>query len=226
MSKYTFTFLGDSHTRNWSYARDNNLVPDYMQIQQVIVESSKSAQGLHKDRKVELFLDQIQEPANYIALSFGEVDIGYAMWSRMKRNGTSVQEEVEYATDGLIKFAVCCKQFADEVVFLSPIIPLIADYFNYNMRKPATAVPGRTLRQQVEVPIEERTECTMYFEELLKADSQFQVISINNELRNPQTGIIKDEYIDLGSGWHLPSTLAIELWSSAIYNSFIEEGRL
>ena len=106
----TLYIVGDSHVECFKYAAKRNPLDEELHILSSFMSPGKTAQGLHRERNQKHFMNRVASDLakgkpDYIATSFGEIDCGFTLWSRMAKNGTSIAEEIEYAINGILLLA-------------------------------------------------------------------------------------------------------------------------
>lgn len=216
--------IGDSHTEIWPFSKTRNLADEYFNITGWIYAPSKTAQGLAKKENFKLFSSRViahNEKIDYLGIHLGEVDCGYTIWSRMLRENTTKEEEINFAINNVEGLAIYLKKHVGNIILMSPIIPLIESYEEggYKAVKTASPVPGRIKRREVKWSHKERTDLVLLFEEslnLVANRNNFMTASINNKLLDPKTSVVKKEYMNLGAGWHLPKRISSQLWIEEI----------
>jgi len=222
------SFVGDSHVNLWRYIKKNDLCAP-LKIVQVAGKAGKTAQGLAKPSNADWFLNKISGGLNYLGINFGEVDCAFAIWSRMAQNQSSKQQEINFAVSQIEQFALKAQSLKTEnIVILSPIIPLVKSYSDngylkyVDTKKMAiskdTANKARQKRLRVKASHKERTGLVLSFEEALRTmaySNMFKFMTINHLLLDPKKSIVKDKFMDLGGGWHLPVEISAPMWVSS-----------
>jgi len=219
--KINIFFVGDSHLDTWAYANKNNIGTDVLNIVKIVSLAGKTAQGLAKINNRNIFLGPFKKyegTIDFLAINFGEVDCGYALWSRMNIHNTTKQQEIDFAMKGiqlLIDEARAIKPC--NIILMAPIIPLIAQYSN----RDAEIVRRR---REVLANHKERTNLVLAFSkrlQIMAKTNKFEYVSVNDILLDKRTGVVKEEYTNLGAGWHLAPRVGASIWVNQMIKTLI-----
>jgi len=216
--------VGDSHAECFKMAtKQDDLLLNFVGAAAM---PGKSAQGLNKQNNLDLCMNRLrllqEDRIEYLGLLFGEIDCAYTILSRMGRNGTTEEEEMDFAINGIMKVARhLSTEKSKRTIILLPIIPLISDY----------SKPGifTTLAQRMQdlAPYKERTNRLLLFNKKLEDQAIAQgylVADINNRLLDLDTGVAKEEYQDNKAAWHhLGMKNALLFWTEEIVRIVIGE---
>jgi len=227
--------VGDSHSNIWRPGYRKLILNNTFTVVENTWATSKTAQGLAKQENLNIFLKKLRETKediDYFIIQLGEVDCAYALWSRMNRNGTTKETEVDFAIKQLENLAINARKYTDKIILLSPIIPIIEAYKEGTYRGSHGHIQGRERRNEIKATHKERTDLCLLFERKLKDMANingFKVASINHILLDKTTGLIKKQYMNLGDSWHLKIKDSIRLWVNEISKTIerdIQETRL
>lgn len=210
--------IGDSHPIELQKAINKNkyIESDYFRYKAIVSIPEKTAQGLSKRGNRDLYVNKIAEHIKesvYLGMLFGEIDCAYTIQSRMKRNDTIEDEEIEYSVSQLIDFGRELSKSNLHVFFMGPIIPLMKNYKGKN-------IPNLILkRRESDRSHKERTLTVLKFNEKLEEESKnnnFGYISINDELIDKETMVAKEFYQKRSYFHHLNAEHSMKLWSNEI----------
>lgn len=202
--------IGDSHTAH--IKKFNN---PYINITTLKIGGA-TAQGLlnyNSSRKtltkiLKFFNTHDYKKYNYIFLCFGEVDCNSAIWYYKNKYKTSLNTQLDRSIDNyenFIKTYILTRFNKDKIILMSPILPNVPDSM-YNKQRPS-------LRTEMFINQQDRTMLTDKFSQKLLQmanKNNYTVITINDKLRDINTGLIKEKYFTASA--HLPSLESINLW--------------
>jgi len=209
--------IGDSHVYDLIALKNNTAYG--FELLKVIPFPGKTAQGLNKDRNIDIYLDKLmscKEEIEMVGVCLGEIDCATTLWTRQEMHGTSLNDELLYAIQGMRLLAQKLEEELDvEVFFMGPILPLIKDY-------KAEEIPKiiRT-RRDIDVPYGRRIQAAKILNRYLKKECKnrgYKYISINNEIYDEKTGWPKEYFLDPNNRFyhHLKAKDSIRLWSKEL----------
>ena len=209
---------GDSHTRVFNYCNDfqNKITFN------VCFVSGATAQGAvnpnSKTNALNIFKEKIYNTtADKLLIMLGEVDCGFVIWVRSKRNNISVDEQINTSVKNLFTFLdniiKTTKYTNNDIIVCGSILPTIKDSTDKKYLRGA--------RSEVNVSQLKRTEKTIEYNNLLKKRCNkcgYKYIDITKEIIG-SNGIVKDKYLSTDKNdHHLANNKTYNLWLSKIVN--------
>ena len=205
--------IGDSHIKHFKNQKTKLI--EYT----VVRTGGASAQGLTNLnskrktlKKIQKFFNSNTKKFDYVILCFGEVDCNATMWYYKEKYNQTINQALErtlvnYRT--FINTYILSRFNRQQIIIFNPILPTVSDNYpqTYEIRKLITATQ------------KERTNLTDEFSNRLKimADNNtWTLLSINNFIRNNNTGMIDESFIKNPLDHHLPKALSFKLWNSQL----------
>lgn len=205
--------IGDSHIKHFKNRSIKNYQLD------VIRSGGASAQGLlnlnskrKALQKIKKFIDNNTINHKFVILCFGEVDCNATIWYYKEKYNQTLDQALDRSINNYSKFieTYIHPHFKnDQIIIFNPILPTISDEYpqTYEVRKDLN-----TTQQQ-------RTDLTDEFSKKLKilsSNNNYNFVSINNILRDSNTGLVNKNFIKDPLDHHLPKQISYKLWSSQL----------
>ena len=207
---------GDSHIDVFNYCNHKQNIFTF----DVCKVNGATAQGTinpnSKTDALKIFEKKINSTcADKILIMLGEVDCGFIIWVRSKKNNISVDEQLNISVNNLFKFVhniITTKKYTNkDIIICGSILPTIKDCTNRIYLDGA--------RSEVNVSQHERTKKTIEYNNLLKLNCDkygFNYIEIVNDIIG-EDGIIKDEFLNSNLfDHHLNNEKTYEIWLSKL----------
>ena len=145
----------------------------------------------------------------------GEVDCGFVIWVRSKRNNISVDEQINNSVNNLFAFldnVLATASFTNkDIIVCGSNLPTIKDSTNKKFLNGA--------RKEVSASQLERTAKTLEYNDLLRKNCDkngYHYIDITTEIIG-ENGIIKDEFLSKNPfDHHLDKKKTYQFWLSKI----------
>jgi len=196
--------LGDSHSLCW---KKRNKIFE----RKLVHVTGASAQGLTNEKSRLQALSKFRaeipnsQDCNYVFLNFGEVDCNATIWMYKKKYNMSLRDQFLRSIKNYKTFI--SKEiepyFAKEKIFLlGPILPTIPTRNNL--------IQNSKMRRQIDVTQATRTRITNMFN-LYISNLGYNFYSINNMLKNKNTGLIDEKFCN-EFNHHMNKSMAQELW--------------
>ena len=184
--------IGDSHVDVWNYIDKKNFIPNVsFNVNRVPGATSQGVNNPNsKTNALPIFETAIldNQNADYIMISLGEVDCGFAIWYYADQFGIPVEDQLRRSLDAYELFLnnVVLKVFKpSQVILLSSILPTIEDQTDKKLLAGA--------RSKVTSSIVDRTTLTVkYNNKLLKLVNKykFRYIDITSDILNTTTNTV------------------------------------
>ena len=205
--------IGDSHITPFKNKCKNNIIFRILKI------GGASAQGLTNFnskqgalKKIIKFFTKNKKKYDYVILCFGEVDCNATIWHYKDKYNQKLEEALSRSVNNYFEFiqTYVRPHFSNnQIIIFDPILPTISDEHpqTYEIRKGIIATQ------------KERTALTDNFSLKLKelsAKYEYHFLSLNNIIRNKDTGLIDKMYIKNPLDHHLPKRLSFDLWTTQL----------
>ncbi len=212
---------GDSHTNVFNYC--NSVQKDF--VFEVCFVPGATAQGTvnpnSKTNALKVFTKRIKDTqADKLLIMLGEVDCGYLIWVRAKREKISVDEQINICINNLFTFLENVletnKNYKNEDIILAgAILPTIKDSTDKKYLYGA--------RSEVDVSQKERTNKTIEYNNLLKNKCKtcgYKYIDITSSIIGIND-VVNDHFLTTGpADHHLDNKRTHHLWISQLKNIF------
>lgn len=176
--------IGDSHSLIWKYIDHNNLLPNFsFKVIHVDGATSQGVNNPNSKTNALIIFDQVikkNKNCDYIIISLGEVDCGFAIWYYADKFNVSVNDQLLRslnAYETFLKNTVLPNFDPKKIILLSSILPTIEDQTNKKFLAGA--------RSEVTTPLIERTKLTIeYNKELCNISQKYNLhyIDITNDI--------------------------------------------
>nr|WP_321410883.1 hypothetical protein [uncultured Carboxylicivirga sp.] len=188
--------FGDSHTEVFDFLNKRKSFP--LKRYNVTLVGGATAQGMRnpnsKTNALKIFKEKISKLPIESKLIFqlGEVDTGFVIWYRAQKYNESVSSQLYESIDHYINFInnLITKGFR-KIILVSAPLPTIKD--NQDWGEIAN------LRKEISATQIDRTKLTIQYNLLLEKcckEIGIRFINLDNHLLNPDTGIIKDKFLN------------------------------
>lgn len=207
--------IGDSHCLVWNYIKHNNLLPGYTFTVKHV--NGATSQGINnpnsKTNALPIFQRVIQNNHNkdYIMISLGEVDCGFALWYNSEKYNIPINEQLNKSLESYVIFleTVVKKFFKNkQIILLGSTLPTIEDQTDKRFLKGA--------RSSITASLVDRTALTfLYNRKLNEIARQYGLnfIDISNQTYDKNSKSVKKEFLhDDEFDHHLDPSKSAILW--------------
>ena len=209
---------GDSHTRVFNHCNDlqTKILFDVCVVKGATAQGSVNPNS--KTNALHIFKGKIHNTtADKILIMLGEVDCGFVIWVRSKRNNISIDEQINTSVKNLFTFLdniiKTTKYTNNDIIVCGSILPTIKDSTDKKFLDGA--------RSEVNVSQLERTNKTLEYNNLLEKTCNqygYNYIEITKEIIGAN-GIVKNTYLSKNlNDHHLDNESTCNLWLSKIKN--------
>jgi len=183
--------LGDSHANCFLQAKSDF---EYT----VVAVGGATAYGSIKlgsvTNALTIFEDNLKrhQQNQYVCTQLGEVDCGFVIWVRSKRQGIPIEAQLEASLNNYKKFLnnTVMKYYSPEhTIVLSAPLPTILDNTNKRFLKGA--------RSEVEASLDQRTKLTVYYNQSLSEicrEQGYIWVDVTTETMDKPTGLIDEKW--------------------------------
>lgn len=216
-------FLGDSHTKYFTYAARKGYLGERRTASCVVFGAT--AGGLTNPKSHTGALLQFrhflsEQPDNSILLiHLGEVDCGFVIWYRAQKYGEGVEKQMLEAVDAYCAFLDEVRSnYHHSVIVTGATVPTIRDHTDWG--------EVAHLRREVTASLAERTALTLAFNNELQqrcADRKILYLDLTDTLLDPLTGVVADRFRNPDpADHHLNKRMVSPLWAD-ILNPVLSE---
>ena len=217
--------LGDSHTEVFRFIDTENLNYFFPYICTVTGATSQGVININsKTDAFNIFNETINKygkKTNKLLIMLGEVDCGFLIWVRAKKEGISLDEQIDLSINNLFLFIESILKLENndyeksDIIITGCILPVVHD------NKLLRTIHGTGIRAEAEVSQKLRTEKTLEYNQKLKTmclKNGFQYIDITSQTMGSDK-LLDDNYKRGGSGSldpHLDNIKSGKLWREQI----------
>lgn len=187
--------LGDSHAGVFEYIFDRDLLAPHIVNCEIV--GGATACGLNNDRSLTgafaIYQRSLQRFADFdvVVLMLGEVDCSFAFWNRAQHRGESVFEQIPRAIQGIERLLdwASCRNGRLRFVLAGSILPTVKD---------DQVDQQYEVRRSVRATQSERTALVLAYNDALRAlatQRSLPYIDITAPTRDPDTGLVRDEFL-------------------------------
>lgn len=189
--------LGDSHVCVWNYVDmlagfvDRRFVPYAVPGATALglANPNSRTDAFNQFRRI---LTKLPHRTN-VVVNIGEVDCGFLIWFLAQRTGTPVAEYFGRALDSYKAFLEKAAEMGHLITVVAAPLPTLPDAAEGTFGEVSAA------RSAVKVPRKDRTDLTIRWNRTLEKfceDRGFRFLATDSWLLNPQTGQIRDIYMN------------------------------
>ena len=178
--------IGDSHALVWDYLQKKGTCTNYkFNVKHV---NGATSQGVNNPNSKTHALTHFKESislhndSDYIMISLGEVDCGFAIWYYADNHNVSIEDQLYRSLDSYQEFLLSqvIPVFKNNIILMGSILPTIEDQTDKKLLAGA--------RSKVKTGIVERTELTLRYNTKLKKiaeDLKLFYIDITEDIYDP-----------------------------------------
>jgi hypothetical protein len=195
--KNLFCF-GDSHVSVFNYIDDQKVLKNTKIF--VTMVPGATALGMvnpnSKTNALNIFYSNLVDIPKDSSLLFmlGEVDCGFVIWYRAQKYGIDVKEQLFQSINNYFSFLKVVEDLGyknNNIIVCTPPPPTIKD----NQKWGEVA----NLRREVKATQKERTELTLYYNEIIRSLCQqrgYKIIDTEKEFIDPKTSLVRAQYLN------------------------------
>lgn len=189
--------IGDSHSLIWDYIDKRGLIPRYRFIVKHV--HGATSQGINnpnsKTDALNIFeraINEYFEDCEYIMISLGEIDCGFAIWYYSDQFGISVDAQLERSLTAYKEFLtnkILQKFKAEQVIIMTSVLPTIEDQTRKEFLNGA--------RSKIKTSIRDRTQLTLRYNQELRniaQDCNVHCLDITPDILDERTNKIKNKF--------------------------------
>jgi hypothetical protein len=188
--------FGDSHVGIFKYIDDKKDLKD-TKISVVSVPGATALGMVNPNSKTDslnIFYDKLTDipKDSHLLFMLGEVDCGFVIWYRAHKYGKQVKEQSLESIRNYFSFLRNVENLGyKNIILCTPPPPTIKD--NQDWGKVAN------LRREVKATQKERTELTLYYNDLLREISRqtkYKIIDTEKDFIDPKTSLIRELFLN------------------------------
>jgi hypothetical protein len=213
-------FIGDSHTNIFTNKNIKNALRG--KTSTVLSVNGATARGIQNPdsktnaRKLFIRLLTLANRKSPIIIGLGEVDCGFLVWYKSKRNKTSAQSELIKSIENYKRFLlrIKIKMGFNNLIVYNVVLPSVKKY--------DPIIYKWSPRKNIHIGIKKRTGITQHFNKEIKKFcnmNNIKFIDLDKYLLNKKTGIINEKFVNKKTNDH---HLNPELLSKILVKEFIK----
>lgn len=221
----TVSFLGDSHTKYFTYAARKGYLGERRTASCVVFGATASGLANPKSQTGALlqFRDFLTEQPDksILVIHLGEVDCGFVIWYRAQKYAESVERQMDQAIGAYCAFIDEIRaNYRHTIIVTAATLPTIRDNTDWG--------EVAHLRREVTASLADRTRLTHDFNAELRkrcADRSIRYLDITAALLDPRTGVVADRFRNPDpADHHLNKRIVSPLWADALNPALSELG--